>query len=192
MNLAQDAIADDNQMAAVNYLNTKYAKYNISNYFEKYFGDKGDKGNLIANVNYQHYDTRYVSSYKEVSELNSEDAVNNYSAYKTRIDGLFAEVQYEFPYCKIGRFSLSAYETYKHSRYTDAVFPFFQTTNSTGGNVTWFFFKSRIRWYVKLGMSASHIATTGLSKNYNVIIPDPLLMMTWQPRKSFYLKEFLS
>ena len=173
----QKVTAGDESFLATNYLHTGYTKYNVANYFEKYLGDKG--GTLCANVNYQHYSTSYNSAYNEQSD--SEIAVNDsHSKYKTHLDGVFGEIQYQLPSNKLGNFMICGWGNYKHSKYVDSTFPFFQTTSALGGAAQWMGRKGMVGWYLSLGVDWSHIASTNLTKSYNLCVPSPMVNVNWK------------
>ncbi len=172
---------------AYNYLKTKYSRYNVTNYFEKYLGEKGKYGTILANVNYQHFDTRYRSTYQEFPVSDNQAVVYNNSAYKTNLDGVFAEIQYEFPTTKAGYFGIALWESYKRSRYVDAVTPFYEKTNSVGGAATWMGRWKKIHWYAQMAVGYQHEATTLMVNKYNKVLPEPNIRLTWVPRRTFSL-----
>lgn len=137
----------------------------------------------MANVNYQHFSTKYNSAYNEFSD--SEIAVNDsHSRYKTHLNAVFSEIQYQSPYTKLGMFSASAFESYKHSKYIDAVSPFYQTANTLGGAAQWFGAKGNFSWYLSLGVKWLHTASTNLSKSNNLCLPEPIINLSWRPSDS--------
>ncbi len=165
---------------ATNLLRTGHTRYNIRNYFEKNLGE--NVGSILANVNYQHFSNSYHSAYNEQSDY--EGALNNSrSNYKTRLDAVFSEMQYQFPDCKLGYFSISAYETYKHSKYVDTANPFYQTTNVLGGMAQWMGRKGTLRWYLTLGMDWYHTSSALLSKSHDLYLPSPLVNINWRPAR---------
>lgn len=166
---------------ATNLLNTDYTKYIVGNYFEKNLGDRA--GTFLANVNYQHFSTSYNSAYNESSE--SAAAINNsQSNYKTHLDGIFSEIQYQFPDSKFGWFSVCAYETYKHSKYVDTTLPFYQTVNVLGGSALWLARKGLVSWMLCLGVDWYHTASSSLSEPHNLCIPTPQMRLSWRPAKN--------
>lgn len=179
-NTSQRVTASGKSFLATNIFQTDYTRFNVANYFEKFFGDNG--GNLMANINYQHYSTSYYSAYDEMSD--DPDALrDSRSKYKTRLDGVFSEVQYQLPYNRLGRFSFSAYETYKRSRYVDAANPFSQTVNALGGYAEWMNIKGNVRWWLDIGVDWYHTASTALEKSHNLCIPSPLAIIDWRPNQ---------
>ena len=56
---------------------------------------------------------------------------DSHSDYKTHLDAVFSEIQYQFPHSRIGDFTLVGYETYKRSKYVDTTNPFYQTINGS-------------------------------------------------------------
>lgn len=162
---------------ATNLLRTDYTKYIVGNYFERNFGENA--GTFLANVNYQHFSTSYNSAYNELSE--SDAAVNNsMSNYKTHLDAIFSEIQYQLPYNKLGSFTISAHETYKHSKYVDTLTPFYQTTNTFGGAAQWLGMKGSVRWWLSLGADWYHTASTVLENSHNLFIPTPRVNIHWR------------
>lgn len=180
-NFLQKVKAGDESFLATNRLHTRYTKYIVGNYFEKNLGD--NTGTFLANINYQRYNTRYNSEYNELSE--SDIAVtDSRSNYKTQFDAVFSEIQYQLPYKKWGMLSLSVFEAYKHSRYADAVNPFFQTVNSMGGSALWLGRKKSVSWFVMMGLNWYHTASSDLAKAHNLCLPSPLANISWRPSRS--------
>lgn len=162
---------------ATNLLRTDYTKYLVGNYFERNLGENA--GAFLANINYQHFSTSYNSAYNEFSE--SDVAVNNSrSDYKTHLDAIFSEIQYQLPDNKLGSFTIVAFETYKHSKYVDSLTPFSQTTNVMGGAVQWLGMKGPVRWWLSLGVDWSHTESTVLENPHNLCIPSPHVNIYWR------------
>lgn len=161
---------------ATNYLHTGFTKYTAGNYFEKNFGE--NRGTLLGNVNFQHYTTKYSSAY---SELRDDDGTfrDSHSDYRTRLNSVFSEFQYEFPSNRLGYFSLSAYEVYKHSRYVDSASPFYQTSNKLGAMALWIGRKKRLSWVVSFGVDWFHSGSEALANPYDLCIPSPRINLTW-------------
>ncbi len=179
-NSRQQVTTRDQSFLATNILETDYTKFNVANYFEKHFGDKG--GTLLANINYQHYSTNYNSAYNEMSD--DPDALrDSHSKYKTRLDGVFSELQYQLPADRLGMFSFCAYETYKRSRYIDTANPFSQTVNVLGGYAEWMYRKGNVRWWLDIGVDWYRTASTLLAKSHNLVIPSPLAVIDWRPNQ---------
>ena len=146
----QNVHTGEESFLATNKLYTSYSRFNVANYFEKNFGNRF--GSLLANVNYQHFSNSYNSAYDEKSD--DELAVNDSrSDYKTCLDAVFSEVQYQLPPSKLGYISFVLFETYKRSKYIDTTYPFYQTTNSCGGMAEWAGYKGKIGWYVTMGVN---------------------------------------
>lgn len=174
----QDVTSGIRHFFATNMLNTKYTKYRIGNYFEKKIGD--DAGTFLANINYQHFTTGYNSEYDE--QIHDAAAVNNSrSDYKTHLDAVFSELQYQLPYREeIGLFSFCAYGNYKHSKYINTSTPFNQTTNVLGGMAQWLTWKGPFRFYLILGANWYHAASSNLSKAHNLCVPSPKVNVRWK------------
>ncbi|WP_290090404.1 hypothetical protein [uncultured Duncaniella sp.] len=136
-NVRQSVTSNLGEYDAQNFLKSNYNKYNVANYFEKQLGENKRYGVILGNLNYQHFDTKYASSYREFSNDGKSDAMDSHSAYKTNLDGVFGELQYELPKNKAGYLSLAVFDSYKHNSYVDAVTPFYKTTNTLGMNATW-------------------------------------------------------
>ncbi len=180
-NFNQNVFSDSYEFTAENYLNTKYNLYRVSNYFEKYLGDKGAHGSVIACVNYQHYDTGYTSSYKEYTSADMPDAVYNYSTYKTRLDAVFGEVQYQLPYSKLGYLYVATYGFYKKGQYVDAVTPFYESIGTFGANATWFrSWNNKLSAYASIGVEYTKVSTTMRSAPYDIVLPQPAAQLTWR------------
>lgn len=168
---------------ATNLLRTDYTKYIVGNYFERNLG--ANAGTFLANVNYQHFSTSYNSAYNEQSE--SVAAVNNsMSNYRTQLDAVFSEIQYQLPHNKLGSFTISAYEIYKHSRYVDVFTPFSQTTNVMGGAAQWLGMKGPVRWWLSLGADWYHTVSTVLENSHNLFIPTPRVNIYWRASNHVY------
>lgn len=168
---------------ATNKLYTSYTRFNVANYFEKNFGERF--GSLLANVNYQHFSNSYNSAYDEKSD--DELAVNDsHSDYKTCLDAVFSEVQYQLPPSKLGYISFVLFETYKRSKYIDTTYPFYQTTNSFGGLAEWAGYKGKIGWYATLGVNWYRTSSTHLANPYNLCVPSPRINFRWKPSRAIY------
>lgn len=177
----QNVTAGSDSFTATNHLYSGYTKYNVGNYFEKNLGER--VGNLLANINFQHFSTHYNSAYNEMSD--SPLALNDsHSEYSTQLNGVFSEIQYELPAVRLGNFTISAWESYKKSKYVDSTYPFYQTTNSLGGSVQWMGMFKRIRWYLSIGCGWNHVSSTDLIKSYNLCDPIPLALLSWYPSKN--------
>ncbi len=180
----QNVTTGTQSFLATNHLRTSYTRYNIRNYFEKDLGDRF--GSILANVNYQHFSTSYNSAYNELSD--DVTAINNsHSKYKTHLDAVFSEIQYQLPKNKLGYFSICGYETYKHSKYVDTSNPFYQTTNILGGSAQWMGREGSVRWYLTLGMNWYHTSSTTLSKSHNLCMPAPNVNINWRPSGNIQL-----
>lgn len=186
-NVRQSVTSNLGEYDAQNFLKSNYNKYNVANYFEKQLGENKRYGVILGNLNYQHFDTKYASSYREFSNDGKSDAMDSHSAYKTNLDGVFGELQYELPKNKAGYLSLAVFDSYKHNSYVDAVTPFYKTTNTLGMNATWIGSWKQLRWYAVMGVSAYHISTSLLEKPYDMVLPSPRLQLTWRPRWAFQL-----
>ena len=176
--LNQEVFTNGISFPALNELRTKYDRFNIANYFEKKLGN----GQLLANVNYQHYNTYYRSSYQEFSD-NSEDFADAYSQYNTRVDGVFSDVQYEISTPKAGVFTVSLFDAFKQSRYVDSQTPFFQKTNDFGATLSWWYRINKISIYAGMGVDYIHENTSLLSTSYNKVNPNPFVNLYWNLNK---------
>lgn len=105
------------------------------------------------------------------------------SYYKSHMDALFSDVQYILPRTKIGNFTISLYETYKHSNYIDTERPRTQSTNDLGGFVQWSWKKNKVNWFAAIGVNWLHSSSTTLAKSNNLVIPTPRAKITWRPVK---------
>ncbi len=184
----QTVTTNSDKFDAINFLKTNFTKYNIANYFEKQIGENTKYGTIYANVNYQHFDTRYISSYEEFAPDNVQNLVRSHSAYKTRLDGIFSEIQYVFPETKVGYFSISAYDSYKHSKYIDSTSPIYQTTNYAGATASWFGYWKTFQWDMSMGMSYDYISTSSMDKSDSNIVPDPRIRLIWRPLKNLRIQ----
>lgn len=173
----QDVTTGTQSFLATNRLRTNYTKYIVGNYIEKNLGDRF--GILLANVNYQRFSTSYNSAYNELSD-DANALRDSHSKYKTNLDAVFSELQYQLPYTRAGQFSFSAYEVYKHSEYVDAVTPFNQTVNTLGGQAQWMWMKGNVRWWLTCGAIWYHTNSTNLSKPHNLSIPTPNANVSWR------------
>lgn len=179
----QEVTTPDQSFYATNRLYTDYTKYIIGNYFEKNLGER--IGTLLANINYQRFSTSYNSAYREFTDL-LPDINNVQSDYKTHLDAIFSEVQYQLPYKKLGQFSIVAFGNYKHSKYVDTINPFFQTSGMLGGSAEWMGMKGSVRWWLTLGMNWYHTASSSLVNSNDLIIPTPNINITWRPSGNTY------
>ena len=186
-NAKQNVVSDNYEFDAVNFLKTRYNRYTVANYFEKHLGKQDKYGSINATLSYQHFDSRYNSSYQEFPVDEAQDIVNNSSAYKTRLDGVFASVSYSFPRTKVGYFSITALDSYDYSQYADSDTPFFQKTNTFTGGASWFGFWKKIQWSASMQIRAEYELTTMLDKPYTTVVPSPDLQLRWRPNQSFSL-----
>ena len=178
----QNVTTGSDSFLATNHLFTGYTRYHIGNYFEKDLGEK--YGLIYVDLYYQHYSTTYNSAYNEMSD--SPLALNDsHSEYKTDLDAIHTILQYQFPRTKIGYFSISAYDSYKHSKYADSTLPFYQSINSLSGYAQWLWIKGPISGYVSMGVNWDHTSSNNYEKSYNVIIPSPKVNFTWKPSRNF-------
>lgn len=177
----QEVTTAEESFLATNRLYTEYTKWRIGNYFEKNFG--GSAGKLLANINYQHYSTSYSSAYNEMTDAESA-LKDSHSDYKTHLDAVFSEIQYQFPHSRIGDFTLVGYETYKRSKYVDTTNPFYQTINGTGGLVQWMYGTNKLNYFATLGFSWNHTSTTLLDHAYNQYMPVVRLRVNWKPTRT--------
>lgn len=160
---------------ALNKLNTKFDKFWIANYFEKTFGESSEYGKLVANIRWQRYDTHYFSSYEEFAGKEGEDAplVDSQSAYRTRLDAVFGEIEYLFPVKSWGQLYYSLYDTYKHSVYLDSQLPLDQKTNIFGTAFGYFGHKGKLYYNARVGLEGTHTRSSNMAKSYNMWIPSP-------------------
>lgn len=176
--LLQDVKAAGQSFLATNSFRADYTKYLVGNYFEKNLGDR--YGTFLANINYQHHSTFYRSAYDEKSD--SEIAVrDSYSKYKTHLNTVVSEIQYALPYNRLGYFSASIWESYKHSKYVDSTNPFFQKTNSLGGSLIWRGWKDKFQWLVSVGTGWNYASSINMSKPYNQWLPNAYVILRWRP-----------
>lgn len=138
----------------------------------------------MLNINYQHFNTRYYSSYQEFPTNQTLKTMDTESAYKTRLDGIFAEMQYEMPQTHIGYFSFAVFDTYKYSRYVDTSRPFYQKTNYFGGAATWFWGWNRIRWNAVVSAGSTHLSSTLVDTPLNTAFVSPKVNLSWYTGKA--------
>lgn len=134
-------------------------------------------------MTYRHFSTSYNSAYCENSGPESVLS-NSHSNYKTHLDAIFSEVQYQLPHNKLGYFTVSGFNTYKHSKYVDTQTPFFQATNQTGAMIQWIGRKGKITWYATMGGEWFHTASTLLKESHNLLTPSPWTRINWRPKKN--------
>lgn len=182
---AQNVQSDSYEFDAINCLKTQYNRYTIANFFEKHFGREDEHGSITAIASYQHFDSRFNSIYQEFPINDAQEAVYNNSAYKTSLDGVIAIIQYSFPRTKVGFFSISASDTYNHSKYVDSETPFYQKTNSFIGAANWFGFWKKIQWSVIMKVQAQYESTALMEKPYTTVIPAPEVQLRWRPSQAF-------
>ena len=172
----QRVTSNDESFLATNYLHSGFTNYMVGNYFEKNIGE--NSGSFIANINYRHYSTKYSSAYRESRE-DEAGFSGSHSDYKTHLDGIFSELQYQFPYSKAGYFYIGLFEMYKHSKYVDTTSPFYQTVNSTGAYGFWMNRINRIQWWLSMGVNWNHTASSTLSGSHNLWVPVPRFNLNW-------------
>lgn len=176
----QNVTTNDDSFLADNHLRTDYTRYKVGNYIEKKLGNNA--GTILGNVNYSRFSTKYNSAYNEFGN-DTESWNGSHSSYDTRYDAVFSEVQYQLPRNKLGRFSVCAYENYKHSKYVDTKNPFSQTTNLLGGLVQWVGRKNKVNWFISMGANYYHAASTKLTESYNLVLPSPSVTINWRAAK---------
>lgn len=182
-NLLQNVHVNDETFFALNNFRTEYTRYVIGNYFEKKLGDRG--GTFLANANYQHFNTQYSSSYNEMS--NSDFALNDsYSFYKTRLDGVFGEIQYQSQEYKIGTFFAVAYGNFQRSKYNDATNPFYQSAAIFGGQLQWYGYYKNIIWYALMGLNW-HRTSNSNDNERTLLVPTPTINADWKLREKTWL-----
>lgn len=179
----QMVMTDGENFLATNNLTSGYTRYYIGNYFEKNFGEDG--GTLIANANYQYYDTKYSSSYNEMSD--SELAINDsHSYYKTSLNGVNGDLQYKFPNSKFGYFYILGRGDYQISKYLDSPDPFHQTSSTVGGQLNWFKFINKVTLFAVMGLDWNHTSTS-TGDVYNLVVPTPRIQIDWKIRHNMRL-----
>lgn len=167
------------EFPASNYLRTGFTKYTAGNYIEK---NLGNGATLLGNVKFQHYSTSYESRYREHGG-NSAVLEDSHSKYKTGLNAILSEIQYECPKMKVGYLYLSAYETFHHSRYDNTGTPFFLENNVTGATAMWIGSKRKFRWNVTMGFDWYYSASSRMERAQNLVIPTPRVNLSWRPRK---------
>lgn len=158
-----------------------------------YYNYRQSRFSLLYNNENAHY-----RKFRKSKVLNYEYdgvAVNNLrSDYKTHLDAIFSEIQYQLPDNKLGSFTIVAFETYKHSKYVDTLTPFSQTTNVMGGAVQWLGMKGPVHWWLSLGVNRYHTVSTILENPHNLCIPSLHVNIYWRVSRNvqFILDYFYS
>lgn len=185
----RQAVTSGNQhFSADKLMNTRYNRYWVSNYFEKLFGDRGDRGTLAANVTYQRYNTRYRSGYTETPEGNTAPTVDELSAYNTRLDAVLGEAQFILPEQKWGELSFSVYDTYKNSRYIDLTEPFAQRSNQFGAAAQYFVFKGKFAYQLQMSAKWLYTRSELYDMSYSKWIPAPSLWVYYFPANKWQFR----
>ena len=180
----QKVTSNSDSFLASNYLHSGYTQYKVGNYFEKILGE--NIGVLSANINYQHYSTKYSSAYEEAREDNGGFR-GSHSDYKTHLDAVFSELQYQFPDNKYGYFYIGLFEANKHSKYVDTTDPFFQSVNGMGVYGFWYRKINRVQWTASMGAAWYNVGSTLLDKSHNLVMPTPTVLFSWRPLNNLYL-----
>lgn len=175
---------------AINRLNTKFDKFWIANYFDKYLGESAEYGRIVANIRWQQFNTNYFSSYEEFDGDNVMDFrfVDSHSAYKTRVNGVFGELNYASPVKSWGQLFFILYDTYKHSEYLDSRLPFSQNSNVFGSAIQYNGHTGKLYYNARLGIEGYHTMSSNLSKSYNMWIPSPKVGLTYMPNRTVQLR----
>lgn len=171
------------EFPASNYLRKGFNKYTAGNYIEK---NLGNGATLLGNIKFQHYSTSYESRYREYGG-NSAVLEDSHSKYRTGLNAILSEIQYECPKLKLGYLYLSAYETFHHSRYADTETPFFLENNITGATAMWIGSKRKFRWNVIMGVNWFYSASSRMERTQNLVIPTPRLSLSWRPKSGFQM-----
>ena len=173
----------DAEFPASNYLHTGYTRYNLGNYFEKEFPNGGA---VLGNINFRHLSTTYESRYRETGG-HSPELDDSHSRYRTGMDGLLSEFQYQFPRSKVGIMSVSISEVFHRSSYADSEVPFHTENNITSALLQWVGWKKKVQWFAMLGMEWFYTGSSSMVKSSNLVMPFPMFNLTWRPRKEWRL-----
>lgn len=176
--LKQEVSSDGIDFLASNFLHTGFNTYKIGNYIEKHLPGGST---LLANIKFQHYSTSYESYYNEDGESIESITMHSHSKYKTSMNSILSEIQYEFPTLNFGYLSLSAYETLHNNKYVDTAYPFYLKSNITGASAQWIGWRGKIQWYFTLGVDWFYTASSNMDKKQNLVIPSPVVNISWRP-----------
>lgn len=176
--LKQEVSYDGIDFLASNFLHTGFNTYKIGNYIEKHLPGGST---LLANIKFQHYSTSYESYYNEDGESIESITMHSHSKYKTSMNSILSEIQYEFPTLKFGYLSLAAYETLHNNKYVDTAYPFYLKSNITGASAQWIGWRGKIQWYFTLGVDWFYTASSNMDKKQNLVIPSPVVNISWRP-----------
>lgn len=184
----QKITQNDAAYIANKQLNSKYNKYQISNYFEKQIGEDASEGTILANVMYRRYNTRYLSGYEEsLYGTASAPFANEKSAYHSAYDAVMGEIQYEFPSMTWGYLSLSVADSYKYSKYKDLASPLSLRNNQFNVSALYMGMYKKISYVAGMGLGNYYSASPSKNISSGFWLPSPFVKATYMPKPNMKL-----
>jgi hypothetical protein len=166
-------------------LNSKYNRYQISNYFEKHLGENSNYGTLMGNVMYRRYNTRYLSGYAEsLTDNSSTPFADEHSEYHSLYDAIMGEIQYEFPDKGWGYMVISVADSYKYSKYQDLEYPFSLRNNQFQAAAMYMGQYKRISYIASLGVGNFYSASPSQNISSGFWIPSPMIKTIYSPKRN--------
>lgn len=166
---------------ARNGLHTSADRWKISNYFEKSFGEEGKYGTAIANVTYQHNNSKYDSHYIEYQNGPATPSVYVNSAYDIHYNAVLAELQYSLPYHDWGMLSFSLFNTYEHSKYIETGLNTRQLTDSYGATAMYYGQTGKFQFVARLGVQGRYTDASTATQSYSTVRPTPNVTIYYNP-----------
>lgn len=191
-NLQQSVTSNASPVAfrAYNRLDTRYERFWVGNYFEKQIGEEGKSGTFAVNVKLQRLFSKYYSGYSEYEDpsLPETPTIDVFSSYRSRYDAALGEMQYQFPEKSWGQISISAFESFEHSKYLDTGASFAQKSNTAGLMAFYYGSFRKIYYYANFGVSSVHTSSRSLDKSYTYWLPEPNLTLIYYPNRKFQIR----
>lgn len=184
-NIVQDVTSNGSEFEANKSLRTKYNNFWVANYFEKQLGEKGAHGAILANVNYKHFENNYQSYYREFEYGDESNPFeDHFNAYKTSLDMVLGEVEYEFPQKKWRQMYAVIYGNYSDSKYKDQKTPFSQTKYNVGGIFQMYIKFNKLYMVGFASFSYYHSDAHLLEKSYSKLSPSVKISFQYRYNQS--------
>lgn len=171
---------------ASNSLYTSSENINISNYFEKSFGESGKYGTIVANVTWQKINSGYQSSYQEFANGGNIPSVNERSAYNIRYDAVLTNLQYVLPNYSWGTLSVSLYENYMYSKYKETGVSTSQRVNAMGALAMYYGWKGNFQYTASIGIEGRYTDAESAPNSYSIWRPTPRVGLYYIPRNNLW------
>ena len=149
----------------------------LNNYFEKTFGEGGNRSTLVANLTLQRANSDYMSAYREFELGGTIPSVNACSEYDIQYSNAVANLIYYLPGKSWGSLGFSLYDGYNCSRYKEPGNSTMQRMNSAGA---WTQYTGYFNKFVVL-------STVGIENQYMDVSVNGNKYNKWRPSVLAYL-----